>query len=88
MRGVVVAVAVALAAGCPLGRVRPWRRLGDWAVDEFRLAGPRVPGDRSRRTAVILAHLLTSPRASRQIARLGREDTPKDAGAYARKRGA
>ncbi|MFF5637107.1 hypothetical protein [Streptomyces sp. NPDC012825] len=38
--GVFVTVVVALAAGRLLGRVRPWRRLGDWVVDEFRFTGP------------------------------------------------
>lgn len=30
---VITAAAVALMAGYLVGRVRPWRRLGDWAED-------------------------------------------------------
>ncbi|RSS37117.1 hypothetical protein [Streptomyces sp. WAC08241] len=74
--GMVVAVVVALAAGYLLGRVRPWRRLGDWAVGEFRFTGPWVLGGRGRQAVVILAHLLTSPRASWQIARASAAKTP------------
>ncbi|WP_411076575.1 hypothetical protein [Streptomyces sp. cmx-4-7] len=65
MTGVAVAVVVPLAAGYLLGRVRPWRRLGDWAVDEFRFTGPWVLGGRSRQAVLVLAHLLTSPHASK-----------------------
>ncbi|MET9933217.1 MULTISPECIES: hypothetical protein [unclassified Streptomyces] len=65
-----------LAAGYLLGRVRPWRRLGDWAVDEFRFTKPWVLGGRGQQAVVILAHLLTSPRASRQIARASTTKTP------------
>ncbi|MFJ6252509.1 MULTISPECIES: hypothetical protein [unclassified Streptomyces] len=67
--GVGVAVVGALAAGYLLGRVRLWRRLGDWAVDEFRFTGPWVLGGRGRQAVLILPHLLAEPRASWQIAR-------------------
>ncbi|MEU7697808.1 hypothetical protein [Streptomyces sp. NPDC039028] len=40
MTGMVAAVVVALAAGYLPGRVRPWRRLDDWAADEFQFTGP------------------------------------------------
>lgn len=36
---VVVTAAAALAAGYLLGRLRPWRRLGDWATDQVRFTG-------------------------------------------------
>ncbi|MFE8940922.1 hypothetical protein ACFYNX_25990 [Streptomyces sp. NPDC007872] len=74
--GVGVAVVGALAAGYLLGRVRPWRRLGDWAVEEFRFTGPWVLGGRSRQAVLILAYLLTEPRASWQIARASAAKTP------------
>ncbi|WP_141746768.1 hypothetical protein [Streptomyces agglomeratus] len=38
-----VTAVTALAAGCLLGRLRPWRRLGDWAADQIRFTGAWVP---------------------------------------------
>ncbi|MFH8439333.1 hypothetical protein ACH4A3_29430 [Streptomyces sp. NPDC018007] len=64
-----LALAVALAAGYLLGRLRPWRRLGDWAVDQIRHAGPWARGGHVRQAALVLAHLLTAPRTSRRILR-------------------
>ncbi|MER7406045.1 hypothetical protein ABT373_27045 [Streptomyces sp. NPDC000070] len=37
--GVLATAVIALAAGYLLNRLRPWRRLGDWAADQIRLAG-------------------------------------------------
>ncbi|MFI8966473.1 hypothetical protein ACIGO8_30670 [Streptomyces sp. NPDC053493] len=36
--GVVATAAAALAASDQPGRLRPWRRLGDWAADQLRHA--------------------------------------------------
>ncbi|MEK0098729.1 SpoIIE family protein phosphatase [Streptomyces sp. A475] len=40
--GVVVTAAAALTAGYLLGRLRPWRRAGDWAADQVRFTGAAV----------------------------------------------
>lgn len=72
-------IASALAAGYLAGRLQPWRRLGDWAVDQIRFAGPWVRGGRGRQAAVVLAHMLTAPRTSLRILRTpaaGPEPTP------------
>ncbi|MFE4983809.1 MULTISPECIES: hypothetical protein [unclassified Streptomyces] len=42
MTGVVVTAVVALAAGYLPGRLRPWRRLGDWTADQVRFTGTWV----------------------------------------------
>lgn len=44
MVGVVVPAAAALAAGYLLGRLRPWRSLGDWAADQAHFTGTRGCG--------------------------------------------
>ncbi|MEV7898265.1 hypothetical protein [Streptomyces cyaneofuscatus] len=62
-------IASALTAGYLAGRLQPWRRLGDWAVDQIRHAGPWVRGGRGRQACVVLAHALTAPRTSRRILR-------------------
>lgn len=46
---VVTAAAMALVAGYLVGRVRPWRRLCDWAEDQVRFTGAWVRGGRVRR---------------------------------------
>ncbi len=60
----VLVIASALTAGYLTGRLQPWRRLGDWAVDQIRHTGPWVRG--GRQAAVVLAHVLTAPRTSRR----------------------
>lgn len=47
--GIVVTAAAALAAGYLLGRLRPWRRAGDWAADQVRFTGAWVRGGVGRR---------------------------------------
>ncbi|MFJ9033962.1 hypothetical protein ACIRQP_36895 [Streptomyces sp. NPDC102274] len=64
--GVIVAT---VALGYPVGRLRPWRRLGDWAVDQVRLAGSWVRGGRGRQAVVVLVHVVTSPCTSWRIVR-------------------
>ncbi|QRV25873.1 hypothetical protein I6J42_33550 [Streptomyces californicus] len=59
-----LALTVALAAGYLLGRLRPWRRLGDWTADQIRHTGPWARGGHLRQAALALAHLLTAPRTS------------------------
>ncbi|ROV68789.1 hypothetical protein D3105_09500 [Streptomyces globisporus] len=71
----VLVIASALTAGYLAGRLRPWRRLGEWAVDQIRHTGPWVRGGRGRQAAVVLAHVLTAPRTSWRILR-----TPATAG--------
>ncbi|MBK5993330.1 hypothetical protein JHN53_17110 [Streptomyces sp. MBT58] len=74
-----LAVTGALTAGYLLGRWRPWQRLGDWAADQVRSAGPWARGGYARQATVALAHILTAPRTSRRILRThaagGREVT-------------
>lgn len=41
---VAVTAAAALAAGYPLGRLRPWQRVGGWAADQVRCTGAWVEG--------------------------------------------
>ncbi|MGW7055137.1 hypothetical protein [Streptomyces sp. NPDC054887] len=41
---IVVTAAAALAAGYLLGRLRPWRPLGDWAADQIRFTGAWAQG--------------------------------------------
>ncbi|MEU5138143.1 hypothetical protein [Streptomyces californicus] len=65
-----LALTVALAAGYLLGRLRPWRRLGDWTADQIRHTGPWARGGHLRQAALALAHLLTAPRTSQRILRI------------------
>ncbi|MFF2927132.1 hypothetical protein ACFVTP_32805 [Streptomyces celluloflavus] len=69
--GVVVTAVVALAAGYLLGRLRPWRRLGDWAADQVW-----VRGGVGRQAVVVLVHVVTAPRTSWRIMRAPATDTP------------
>ncbi|WP_326743433.1 hypothetical protein [Streptomyces sp. NBC_01768] len=62
---VVTAAVVALAAGYLLGRLRPWRRLGDWAADQVRFTGTWVGA--GRQAFVVLVHAVTAPRTSWRI---------------------
>jgi hypothetical protein len=71
-----LALAVALAAGYFLGRLRPWQRLGDWTADQIRHAGAWARGGRSRQAVVVLAHVLTAPRTSWRIMRTPAADGP------------
>ncbi|WP_097974117.1 hypothetical protein [Streptomyces sp. gb14] len=75
----VLVIASALAAGYLAGRLQPWRRLGDWAVDQIRFAGPWVRGGRGRQAVVALAHVLTAPRASWRILRTPAPTGPEPA---------
>ncbi|CAK7288535.1 hypothetical protein SGPA1_70124 [Streptomyces misionensis JCM 4497] len=76
MMGVVVLVAVvALAAGYLLGRLRPWRRLGDWAADQIRFTGAWVRGGAGRQAVVVLAHVVTAPRTSWRVMRAPATET-------------
>ncbi|MFE2936742.1 hypothetical protein [Streptomyces sp. NPDC059278] len=67
--GVVVTAVVALPASYLLGRLRPWRRLGDWAADQVRFTGAWVRGGAGRQAVVVLAHVVTAPRTSRRVMR-------------------
>ncbi|MFE7514265.1 hypothetical protein ACFU8I_24005 [Streptomyces sp. NPDC057540] len=69
MVGVVVTAAAALAAGYLLGRLRPWRRLGDWAADQVRYAWAWARGGAGRQAVVVLVHAVTAPRTSWRIMR-------------------
>ncbi|MDX3070310.1 hypothetical protein PV518_50760 [Streptomyces sp. ND04-05B] len=74
--GVVVTVAVvALAAGYLLGRLRPWRRLGDWAAAQVRFTGAWVRGGAGRQAFVVLAHAVTAPRTSWRVMRAPATET-------------
>ncbi|MFE7676781.1 hypothetical protein ACFU5N_31790 [Streptomyces albidoflavus] len=75
MVGVVVIVAAALAAGYLLGRLRPWRRAGDWAADQVRHSGAWVRGGVVRQAVVVLVHVVTAPRTSWRIMRTPAADT-------------
>lgn len=66
-------VSVALPLKYVIGRFRPWRRLGDWAEDQVRFAGPWLRGGTVRQAVLVLAHGLARPRASWRILR-----TPPD----------
>ncbi|MFD9047844.1 hypothetical protein [Streptomyces zaomyceticus] len=78
----VATVAVAIAAGYLLGRLRPWRRLGDWAVEQIRFTGPWVRGGRGRHALVVLAHAVTVPRSPRRLVRAPSPETRAHAPAY------
>ncbi|MFD6471661.1 hypothetical protein [Streptomyces goshikiensis] len=69
MMAVVVIAAAALAAGYLLGRLRPWRRAGDWAADQVHHAGTWVRGGAGRQAVVVLVHAVTAPRTSWRIMR-------------------
>ncbi|MGW5849173.1 hypothetical protein ACWFQ8_14670 [Streptomyces sp. NPDC055254] len=73
MDQVLTAVA-ALATDYPLGRLRPWRCLGDWAADQVPFTRSRVQ-ERTGRHVVVLAHAVTAPRASWRMLRAGHRDT-------------
>lgn len=80
---VTTAVAVALALGYLLGRLRPWDRLGNWAADQVRFTGSWLRGGTGRQAVVVLAHAVTAPRTSWRIMRPG---VHRDADAHARTR--
>ncbi|MFF3159517.1 hypothetical protein [Streptomyces sp. NPDC057910] len=44
MTAVVVTAAAARTAGYLLGRLRPWRRAGDWAANQVHFTGAWVRG--------------------------------------------
>ncbi|MCX4799875.1 hypothetical protein OG497_39225 [Streptomyces sp. NBC_01242] len=69
MAVLIIAAVVALAAGYLLGRLRPWRRLGDWAADQVRFTGAWVRGGAGRQAVVVLVHVVTAPRTSWRIIR-------------------
>ncbi|KIF05729.1 hypothetical protein PL81_11495 [Streptomyces sp. RSD-27] len=69
MMAVVVTAAAALAAGYLLGRLRPWRRAGDWAADQVRFTGTWVRGGAGRQAVVVLVHVATAPRTNWRIMR-------------------
>ncbi|MFG2360016.1 hypothetical protein [Streptomyces sp. NPDC048521] len=70
MMAIVVAAAVAaLAAGYPLGRLRPRRRLGDWTADQIRFTGACVQGGTKRQAVVVLVHAVTAPCTSWRVMR-------------------
>ncbi|TXC99778.1 hypothetical protein [Streptomyces sp. ISID311] len=72
--GIVVTAAAALAAGYLLGRLRPWRRLGDWAVDQVRFTGAWAR-DGAGRQVVVLVHAVTAPRTSWRVMRAPATET-------------
>ncbi|WP_329156430.1 hypothetical protein OIU91_43130 (plasmid) [Streptomyces sp. NBC_01456] len=74
--GIVVTAAAVLAAGYLLGRLRPWRRAGDWAAGQVRFTGTWVRGGSVRQAVVVLVHVVTAPRASWRIMRAPAADTP------------
>ncbi|WP_329169468.1 hypothetical protein OG709_35960 (plasmid) [Streptomyces sp. NBC_01267] len=74
--GIVVTATAALAAGYLLGRLRPWRRAGDWAADQVRFTGTWVRGGSVRQAVVVLVHVVTAPRTSWRIMRAPAADTP------------
>ncbi|WP_328743540.1 hypothetical protein OG436_39105 (plasmid) [Streptomyces caniferus] len=75
MMGIVTATVVALTAGYLLGRLRPWRRLGDWAADQVCFTGAWVRGGAGRQAVVVLAHVVTAPRTSWRIMRAPATET-------------
>ncbi|MER6394245.1 hypothetical protein ABT236_38060 [Streptomyces sp. NPDC001523] len=75
MMSVVVTAAAALASGYLLGRLRPWRRAGDWAADQVRHAGAWVRGGAVRQAVVVLVHVVTAPRTSWRIMHTPAADT-------------
>ncbi|MET9294836.1 hypothetical protein [Streptomyces sp. NPDC003077] len=79
MVDVVVTAVVALAAGYLLGRLRPWRRLGNWAADQVRFTGAWARGGAGRQAVAVLAHAVTAPRTSRRIMRAPATATPAPA---------
>ncbi|SCF73801.1 hypothetical protein [Streptomyces sp. Ncost-T10-10d] len=72
--GAVVTAAAALAAGYLLGRLRPWRRAGDWAADQVRFTGPWVQGGFGRQAVVVL-----DPRSHRAAHQLAHHARPRHA---------
>ncbi|MET9450883.1 hypothetical protein [Streptomyces cinerochromogenes] len=78
--GVVVTAVVALAAGYLLGRLRSWRRLGDWAADQVRFTGAWVRGGHRaagrRRPVHVVTASPTSWRVMRTLATQTRVPAP------------
>ncbi|MHB6912840.1 hypothetical protein [Streptomyces sp. DB-54] len=74
--GVVVTAIVALAAGYLLGRLGPWRRLGDWAADQVRFTETWVRGGAGRQAVVVLIHVVTTPRTNWRIMHAPATETP------------
>ncbi|MGI3200713.1 hypothetical protein ACRJ4W_23765, partial [Streptomyces sp. GLT-R25] len=65
--GIGVTAVVALAVGYLLGRLRPWRRLGDWAADQVRFTGAWVRLGAGRQVVVFLVHVVTAPRTNWRV---------------------
>ncbi|MEV6133154.1 hypothetical protein AB0M05_41250 [Streptomyces violaceusniger] len=59
---------VAWLVGYGTGRLRPWRRLGDWAQDQVRFAGSWARGGTICQAVLVLVHVITAPRTSWRIA--------------------
>ncbi|MGA5428258.1 hypothetical protein ACPCVL_15880 [Streptomyces koyangensis] len=70
-----VVLTAAAAAGYLLGRLRPWRRAGDWAADQVHFTGAWVRGGVVRQAVVVLVHVVTAPRTSWRILRTPAADT-------------
>jgi len=61
---VILASAVAtFLVGYGIGRLRIWRALGDWAVEQIRSDGKWVMGPVYTQVVVLLAWMVTSPEA-------------------------
>jgi hypothetical protein len=66
MTPLIAAALAAVLVGYVLGRLRPWRMLGDWAADELHFARRWATGSRARQATLAAAVVVTEPRQSWQ----------------------
>lgn len=67
------ATLAAVLVGYVLGRLRPWRMLGDWAVDELRHGGRWAHGSKLRQWMFLMVWAVTSPGAVLRVWRFREE---------------
>ena len=60
------ATVAAVLVGYWLGRLRPWRMLGDWAAHQLRFGGRWATGSRAQQGVLAAAVAVTEPRRSLQ----------------------
>jgi hypothetical protein len=67
------ATLAAVLVGYWLGRLRPWRMLGDWAASQLRFVGGWATGSTARQLLLAVAVAVTEPRGALRSWRRSKE---------------
>lgn len=67
------ATLAAVLVGYVLGRLRPWRMLGDWAASQLRFVGSWATGSTARQLLLAMAVAVTEPRGALRSWRQSKE---------------